>query len=447
MHRKLNILASFVLILGFLATGLTPQKQASATVPGTNYLVSKDSSGNAANASSSGGIHTISGDGRYVVFTSTATNLVASDTNGSVLDVFRKDTQTGVVILVSQSSSGAQVGSGSTSPAISYDGRYVAFIGSGLVSTESGAVYVRDITNGTTVIASKTSSGTVGWAIMPDLSADGRYVTFSTTDATLTNLPAGATPSLRDSKQVLVKDMLTGTLTSVSGLAIGNSIYPSMDCDGHTIVFVSGAWLGHGTPAYYDSSHYTYNIYFAQIDGASSQLSYATSISSFELAPAQISCNGNVVAYTYSPDVVTYNRLTKAYNNVSRSTAGSASNQTGCCSLASISDDGRFVAYTAKATNLDSSHAQTYKGSNYDVYIRDTKNNTTQVVSFTALGNYSGLVPGAYSGIDLANVSISADGSTVAYTYATPDATSTNGELTSGVHTGQQDVYTSKTGF
>jgi hypothetical protein len=447
MHKRLNIIASALLLIAFVISGLPGQKQASATVPGTNYLASKDASGNAANGISSAGIHSVSGDGRYVVFSSSATNLIPSDTNGSVSDVFRKDTQTGAVVLVSQSSSGVQSSSWSGSAAVSYDGRYVVFLGSGLVSTETSVVYLRDITSGTTIIASKTSAGVVGRADSPDLSADGRYVVFSSVDTTLTTPPAGSTVSVINSRQALIKDMLTGTLTKLSGNAIGDSIYPSMDCDGHTVAFVSGAWLGGGTPANYDASHNIYNVYFAQIDGTSSHLTYATSMSSFSKAPAQISCNGNVVAYTDSPDVRTYDRLTKAYKTASVSTGGTNTNQTVGNTVASISDDGRYVAYAAKATNLDSSHAQTYKGSNYDIYVRDTKANTTQLVSFTALGYYSGLVPLPYVSTDTVPVSISPDGSTIALVYATPNSTNTNGEFISGLDTGQNDVYTSKTGF
>src|SRR5262249_3071422 len=68
----------------------------------------------------------ISADGRYVVFVSAATDLVPGDTNAQT-DIFVRDRSTGATQRVSVSSAGAQANSGSTSPAISADGRYVVF--------------------------------------------------------------------------------------------------------------------------------------------------------------------------------------------------------------------------------------------------------------------------------------------------------------------------------
>ena len=68
----------------------------------------------------------ISADGRYVAFTSNASNLVAGDTNGAS-DVFVRDLQTGAITRVSTDAGGAQGNDHSYSPAISADGRYVAF--------------------------------------------------------------------------------------------------------------------------------------------------------------------------------------------------------------------------------------------------------------------------------------------------------------------------------
>lgn len=69
----------------------------------------------------------ISADGRYMAFASTATNLVAGDTNG-VRDVFVRDVLTGQTTRVSVASDGTQAaGGGSQEASISADGRYVAF--------------------------------------------------------------------------------------------------------------------------------------------------------------------------------------------------------------------------------------------------------------------------------------------------------------------------------
>lgn len=126
MRKHFNILACLLLVAA-LTLGMSFTGHTSATVPGTNYLVSQDSSGNWANGSSNiTGLHSVSGDGRYVVFTSSASNLVASDTNNKT-DVFVKDTQTGAVTLVDVSDTGVQASGGAGQPAISYSGRYVTF--------------------------------------------------------------------------------------------------------------------------------------------------------------------------------------------------------------------------------------------------------------------------------------------------------------------------------
>src|SRR6059036_2743086 len=101
----------------------------------------------------------ISTDGRYVAFESEAANLVANDTNG-VSDVFVRNLQSGTTTLLSVNSSGTGAGNGaSTSPAISADGRYVAFVSaaSDLVDNDSNAawdIFVRDLQAGTTALAS-----------------------------------------------------------------------------------------------------------------------------------------------------------------------------------------------------------------------------------------------------------------------------------------------------
>lgn len=83
----------------------------------------------------------ISADGRYVVFQSTASNLVAGDTNGN-WDVFRKDMLTGAIIRVSTGALGQQGDDHSENPDVSPDGRYVVFeSGANLVSEDTGITW------------------------------------------------------------------------------------------------------------------------------------------------------------------------------------------------------------------------------------------------------------------------------------------------------------------
>ena len=68
----------------------------------------------------------VSADGRFVAFASRATNLVARDRNKS-FDVFLYDVETGAVTLVSRAAAGGAANGASLTPAISADGRFVAF--------------------------------------------------------------------------------------------------------------------------------------------------------------------------------------------------------------------------------------------------------------------------------------------------------------------------------
>ena len=145
-------------------------------------LVSQRADGTLGDAAAS--LLAISADGRYVAFESSATNLVADDTNG-VTDIFVKDRQTGALERVSVSSSGVQANGASSYPSISGDGRYVAFASDAdnLVSGDTYGykdVFVYDRTLDTIERVSVTSAGAedFGYSTMPSISADGSLVAF-----------------------------------------------------------------------------------------------------------------------------------------------------------------------------------------------------------------------------------------------------------------------------
>ncbi len=156
---------------------------------GVTERVSVDSSGAEANADSR--FPALSADGRIVVFESAATNLVAGDTNGRS-DLFVHDRTTGITERVSVDSSGAQGNDASSErPALSADGSVVAFtsLASNLVAGDTNGAsdaFVRDRGAGTTERASVDSAGneTDGLVVDgPALSGDGRFVAFES-DAT-----------------------------------------------------------------------------------------------------------------------------------------------------------------------------------------------------------------------------------------------------------------------
>jgi len=143
----------------------------------------------------------ISADGRFVAFYSSAANLVASDTNGA-RDVFVRDRKTGKTTRVSVDSHGAQGNGDSLIPSISADGRFVAFYSdaANLVAGDGNAAgdgFVRDRKAGRTKRVSVASHGTQGndTSFPPSISADGRFVAFT---SLANNLVAGDTNGASD---------------------------------------------------------------------------------------------------------------------------------------------------------------------------------------------------------------------------------------------------------
>ena len=123
----------------------------------------------------------ISADGRYVAFTSSANNLVTGDTNGQE-DVFVYDQESGQTTLVSVKSDGSQQNQSSSSrPFISSSGRYIVFESHFLTSNCGWAqIFIHDMQTAETMCVSVNSSGVQGNGISnaSSVSADGRYVTF-----------------------------------------------------------------------------------------------------------------------------------------------------------------------------------------------------------------------------------------------------------------------------
>ena len=208
---------------------------------GTTELVSRTSGGVPGNGSSS--FASISADGRCVVFSSLASDLVPGDTNAST-DVFVRELASGTTERVSVATGGAQADGYSTFAAISADGRFVAFqsAATNLVPGDANGlsdVFVRDRLAGTTERVSVSSTGSEGDGTSAQivLSADGRYAAFQ---SAATNLDAGDSNGMDD---VFVRDRLLGTTTRVSVSFFGTegnapSVAPSISADGHCVAFV-----------------------------------------------------------------------------------------------------------------------------------------------------------------------------------------------------------------
>ena len=222
---------------------------------GKTSRVSVSSSGAQARRSSDpfGGSNAggISADGRNVVFRSDASNLVAHDTNGAE-DIFVHNRRTGRTTRVNVSSSGRQADGWSGSPTISADGRYVAFVSSAssLVPGDTNGtvdVFVRDRLAGRTRRVSISSRGRQanGGCEEPSISAHGRYVAFA---SPASNLVTGDSNDISD---VFVRDRWTGHTRRISISSRGlqstgsptrtGSNAPSISAHGRYVAFHSDA--------------------------------------------------------------------------------------------------------------------------------------------------------------------------------------------------------------
>ena len=183
-----------------------------------SQLVSVGLDGNPANGSSSS--PQLSADGRFVAFSSTADNLVAGDTNGAS-DVFVHDRTTGVTQRISVASDGTEGNAGSNGPSVSADGRFVAFqsTASNLVADDTNGVqdlFRHDRTTGETIRLSVAADGTQGasQSRTPRLSGDGRTLAF---DSFAALVPAPAAPQIY--ARVLSRSVTPVPLSTLASLA------------------------------------------------------------------------------------------------------------------------------------------------------------------------------------------------------------------------------------
>ena len=160
----------------------------------------------------------MSADGRLVAFASHADNLVPGDNNG-VSDIFVHDNQSGETYCVSVTADGVPANGASTDPSISADGHFVAFVSNATNLTADkthgmATVYLRDLRAGTTRM--------IGPGSEPSLSGDGRYLAFV------------LNPRVLSEKVVALYDARTRSIN-----AIGPGEHPSLSADGQVMAFQS----------------------------------------------------------------------------------------------------------------------------------------------------------------------------------------------------------------
>jgi Tol biopolymer transport system component len=324
---------------------------------GRTSRVSVSSSGQESNGDSSR--PDVSGDGRFVVFDSSASNLVTGDTNNAS-DVFVHDRVTQTTALVSQTRSGRSGNGASFSPTISEDGRYVGFTTNASNLTRrpaAGAVLLRDLQTGRTKVVSLRQDGTAAPAASPSLSANGRYVAFA---SFASDIVAGDT---NDAFDVFVRDRRLGTTTRVSVDSSGaeaqggGSFQPAITADGHMVAFASEA-----TNLVASDTNAVRDIFVRDIPAGTTVR--ASVASDGTEANGQSDGPGIRGGSTFGPD---------------------------------ISGDGRLVTFDSIASNLvaDDTNTCSYSGGPSfpepgqcpDVFVRDLQAGTTTRVSVSSSGD------------------------------------------------------------
>lgn len=190
---------------------------------------------------------TISADGRYVTFVSSATNLVPGDTDAT-WDVYVRDRQSGTTELVSVKTSGIKGSGAKSNPSISDDGRYVVFDTAGsLVDADTNAlsdIYLRDRQAGETTRISVSSSpaNTQGnyASYRPVISGNGQYVVFYSQSSTFVT---GDTNGYQD---IFLRNLNTNQTTRISMCNSGNQVTgncytPSISSDGKYITYYTNS--------------------------------------------------------------------------------------------------------------------------------------------------------------------------------------------------------------
>ena len=311
----------------------------------------------------------ISADGRFVAFGSDASNLVADDTNGKE-DCFVRDLKTHRTQRVSVSSSGAQGSGACLQPAVSANGRYVAFVDSSrLVPAASGGVlelFVRDLKTHQTRLVSISSAGAIAnnASFRPSISADGRWVAF---ESFASNLVAGDTNGTTD---VFLHDSTTGrtqrlSVTSAGAQANGPSyagVQPSISLNGRYVVFYTDATnlVAGDTNASFDvmirdlKNRTTRRVSVSSTGAQGDNASFLPSISADGRYVAFESSAANLTAGDSpgSDDVFIRDRQAGLTQRLGRTTGGGLDLLNQQYEHADISSDGRYVAFASMATHL-----------------------------------------------------------------------------------------------
>ncbi len=421
MHRKLvgviKLVRSFAVIMGRTLTptilhflvfaGLTLDAAADGVTSGITVGPHVDAGDVRGIIYYNGKSPDISADGRYVVFQYYLDNLLTEDDNGTD-DIFVYDRVSGEITRASVASDGAQgVGLESEIASISGNGNVVIFWSyfTNLVPDDTNRladIFVHDRISGQTTRVNVNSSGaqanadSLGFSI----SGTGRFVAFASEANNLVPDDTNRTDDLYSGNDIFVHDRSTGDTTRVSvdssGRQANDSSYrPIISADGNLVVFGSSASnlvpddTNESSDAFIHDriSGLTTRISVDSRGSQGSADSYATSVSADGRFVSIISDASNLIPgdTNESSDVLIHDRTLGQTTRVSVDSQGMQGNRDSYS--ASISANGRFIAFGSLASNLvpgDTNIISARRGS--DVFVHDTVTGKTTRVSVDSDG-------------------------------------------------------------
>jgi hypothetical protein len=329
--------------------------------------------------------------GQLVAFRSSATNLDSERCKNGVSHIFVHDRNTGTIRCVSLNSNGSEGDRDSLAPSISADGQFVAFtstatnLAGNKCDNGFNQIYVRDRTTGTTRCVSVNSNGQESnqHSHASSISAVGRAVAF---DSAATNLAGNKCDN--GFNHIFVHDLTAGTTTCVSvrtdgDEGNGDSFDPTISAQGQAVVFQSTA-TNLATRCNNGNSHiYIHNLVTGETNCVSVNNEGKQSNGNSTLA--RVSGDGRFVVFQSDPTNFT-TRCSNGFTHIF--VRDTLEERTSCASIdnqgnqgnnhsmqPSISSSGRFVAFSSAATNLNENRCA---GGNVHVFVRDRADEKTR---------------------------------------------------------------------
>lgn len=398
----------------------------------------------------------ISPDGRFLAFSTLSSNLITGLPGNSNSQIWLRDLQSQSIEMLSFNTAGTKGGNaGSSAPAISNDGRWVAFVSDatdlvdGFVDNNgsfNSDIYLRDVAAGKTILVSKNASGAGGGNFTsnnPIISGDGRFVVF---ESQASNMLTGVADNTFTTN-LFVFDRIANTLKMVDikfdGTANGTDSVPSqrakISVDGSVIVyeststnlisgFVNNNGFGADIYAYFTATGKNVLVSGTNAKNSANNGSQRPNLSGDGTTVAWMSTATDLVTgFTlglnniYVRDLTTFQieAATVAFDGVSQPNGSVI----GTALPPEVSFDGRFVAFMTAAKNLVPGYVDG-NSDDMDLYVRDRLAKLTTLVNST-----DGKTSGNRGHLNFNRYFLSASGDAMVFESAASDlvADDTNG--------------------